>query len=157
VLRCWDPATGVMQRELDVSPPPVIGFSFSPDGHRIAISREDGQAGATVVDAASGKMLLELGTKGSSAEFSRDGRWLVVWGQPFTRVALLNADGTPHLDLNEKMNLIRGAAFSPDGSLVAVFGTSRVESRDKTGVVVVHDAATGDTLFHHESRESLPT
>jgi WD40 repeat protein len=156
-LRCWDPATGVLQRELQVGPVPVCGFSLSPDGRRFAISRNGPGVGPTVVDATTGAQLLDYSDHGTSAVFSADGRWLAVWGHPFTKVELRNADGTPHLDLNEQVTDIRDAAISRDGSLVAILGLRKLNVRQRIGLLSVRDAVTGDTVFSHETQDVAGT
>jgi WD40 repeat protein len=156
-LRCWDSATGTLQRELVVESPPVIGFSFSKDGRQVAISRNGTEAGPSVIDVATGKVVKDLTGHGLWAQFSPDGRWLAVWGHPLTKVELLGADGSAHLDLNEQLTDIRAAAFSPDGSLIAIVGVNKPGTRERHDVLSVRDAVTGAAVFRHETTDPVGT
>ena len=148
-VREWDASTGKLLREFSAGAAPVSGFSFSADFTRVAISREGG--GAQVLDASSGALVLDLEPHGQSAIFSPDGRFLAAWGQPFSKVDLLDArDGAQKLELNETVDKFAGAAFTPDGSLLAMVGLRKITVRSSDSLLVLRDTSSGATLHTME-------
>ncbi|HEX5009520.1 MAG TPA: WD40 repeat domain-containing protein, partial [Planctomycetota bacterium] len=145
----WDAATGRLLRSFDVGRAPVRDFSLPRDSSRIAVSRDG--SGASVVDASTGSQQLDLERYGSRAAFSPDGRWLAVWGPPFSKVNLLDAQGALVHELNEDVRDFFDAAFSPDGTLVALLGLRKdAEARTTTGVLSVRDTASGEVVHRIE-------
>jgi len=154
-LKLWEAPSGALVRALTVERPPVRGLSLSADGTRIAIDREG--SGATVVDAASGAVVLDLERHGSRAELSPDGQWLAAWGPPFSKVDLLAADdGSLRQELNETVTEFTSASFSPDGRLVALAARRAVSEREGLGVLSVRDTASGEGVARVELPGTLP-
>jgi WD40 repeat protein len=154
VISEWDAKDGRLLQRFDAGRPPVWSLSQSADGSRIALLRD--ASGASVLDGASGQQLLDLERYGTGSRISLDGRWIAVWGQPFSKVSLLDGQGQPVHDLNENVREFYSVAFSRDGNRIAMVGR-RVdeETREKTAVLSVCDTATGEAVFRQEFKDCL--
>jgi WD40 repeat protein len=155
-LHLWDPATG---KSLG-SVPGVLGWSIlaiSPDGKRIAVPQSDEKDpnGGTLrmKETASGRELWTRGLENhglSALSFSPDGRTLAINETTFTgsgwhgsRLQLLDAEtGKPVGESESPLPLNSGhrSAFSPDGRILAVCGSTS----DQSGLdVSLLDVASG--------------
>jgi WD40 repeat protein len=88
--------------------------------------------------------------------FSADGRLLAAWGPAFSKVDVLDAaDGMRRVELNEAVRRFRAAAFSPDGSLIALVGFTKDDERGSVTHVFVRDTATGEPVASFELPDEL--
>jgi WD40 repeat protein len=146
----WDLAapTATPELHLDAGLDPVAGF-FLPDGRALGVDNQGnwracrpGGADAASAPAAPVGRVHPVGV-------SADGRRLALVGRDVFRCAPLTPDGRPwearFPRSGEGIEAI-GAAFSPDGSEVAV-GVTRADGRPAVAAAVtVHDAATGAVI-----------
>jgi WD40 repeat protein/serine/threonine protein kinase/tetratricopeptide (TPR) repeat protein len=124
-------------------------LAFSPDGTRIVVGRMDGTA--TVIDAQTGKVLIELKDRTLPAQtmlrtargilctaFSPDGTRIVTAGgvENTGEATVWDAKtGAPLFDLRGHRGLVMSAAFSPDGARVVTGSTD--------GTIKLWDARPG--------------
>ena len=102
------------QTRLTVDPPVGRRPVFSPDGRRVAYSRE----GKVFDRAASGMGDERLLTEGETTDWSPDGRFLGVFKEADVWAVPLDGDRTP-VRLSAGKAIERRVRFSPDGRLIA--------------------------------------
>lgn len=104
----------------------MTGVSFSPDGGALAASRQEGMGGGGSVkvwEMISGEILLDISSPDriTSVDYSSDGRTLA--GSSFGIVILWDASSGVEMNiLQVSGGPVWGAAFSPDGHLLAARG-----------------------------------
>lgn len=125
----------------------VVSLAFSPDGRFLAGG--SGYIGVVLWDAATGKVKTTIDgvDVGDNLVFSPDGKILATtrnWQQTKAGAVVHLWDvatGRPHGQLTGGVNLIRCAAFSPNGKLLAGHSAG-------VGAVRVWEIATGKELLH---------
>jgi RNA polymerase sigma factor (sigma-70 family) len=145
VRRIWDVATGKELRTIDPAAPL---YCVSPDGKIAALARGDGMV---TIDLTTGKELHKLAGNYDPvwrAEFTSDGRFLVLcrWDRKIHRYDAATGHKRGEftfIDDLEPPSPFAGkssyaVAVSPDGNLIA-FGTGY-------GLIAVHDLASGRLL-----------
>jgi WD40 repeat protein len=118
-IRLWEVATGREARDLVGHSNPAFGVAFSPDGTRLFSGDK------TIWETTTGRGLRALARATSSplGTMSQDGRWLAELSLSNSQVKLWDvAQGRPSFTLALSNDVIaQGAAFSPDGKVLAVF------------------------------------
>lgn len=161
-LKVWDARTGKLLHDLSEPDQPIFtpsarGWSvaFSPDGTRIVAgggkcSKSLSDA-VKVVDARSGKVLLEMKTNKHAVlgvSFSPDSQRIVTANADSTATVWDAASGSLLLELKGHVAGVLSAAFSPDGTRIVTgsadrtlkvwdvrTGTALVELKGHTGMV----------------------
>lgn len=140
IVRLWDPATAKLLRRLSASdsPPACLrAVAFSPNGQLLAARLDDGTTG--VWDLASGDLVSVCsdcavagdlyGISTGEIAFSPDSQLIAVPAQDAngSHVALANAKTGQvyHMFSSPGAASAQGAAFSPDGKLLAIGGGGR--------------------------------
>ena len=161
VLRAWvaagakDDSAAVTVTLPDIRPrvptePSVTALAYRPDGKHLIVGRA---STALLLDTASGRNLMDFTqtVRTSAVACSRDGRHLAIAsGRPGSESRLWLYQFPPELtaenahttravrDFAAHQDVILGAAFSPDGKLLATCGYDRL--------IKIWDAATGQEL-----------
>jgi WD40 repeat protein/transcriptional regulator with XRE-family HTH domain len=141
--KIWNVETGDELLTLSGHDRPVHDVSFSPDGHHLASASDDGTA--KVWDLKTGKELLTFSGHGDTVfdvAFNPNGRFVATSGlDEYVRIW----DATTGDELLalpfEGGDQLRGLAFSPDGTRIAVTSTQSPYGR-------VWDAYTGEILLN---------
>jgi WD40 repeat protein len=136
-LQAWDPQTGEPLGPRWPQARMANRIRFSPDGRVLAMAADDG---ARLLDAATGQTLFELrhSNRAYSAEFSRDGKWLVTASADGAARIWEVATGRQHLALSGHEAEVYHAAF--DGP------ARRVASASKDKTVRLWSVQTGRLL-----------
>jgi WD40 repeat protein len=139
--RVWESRTGRVLKELRGHTSKVVSVAFSPNGRLALTSSWDGTS--RVWEVSTGQLWKELhghmsgrGLAGKAA-FSPDGKWAVTSGGYEARVWAVVRDDMA-TDLRGHTGQVMGAAFSPDGKIVA--------TASGDGTARVWDARTGQCL-----------
>jgi WD40 repeat protein len=130
--------SGQLVFSTSVLPDPALAARYSPDGTWIAAAGVGKPAGIRVFDAPTGKRLPTIDTDVRwvrKLDFRRDGKLLAAAALFGVRV-IDTASGQTVLSLNDIKGSVYGAAFSPDGTQLAV------TAEDK--LVRVYTLKTGD-------------
>ena len=104
------------------SPGGLVQIQFGPKGDLLAASSTSGTA--RLWNAATGEEVATIKTAGRQIVFNRDGD-LVLAATPDNAAHVLKTDGTELRALTGHDSRIVGAAFSPDGQLVATASLDR--------------------------------
>jgi WD40 repeat protein len=121
--RIWDAGTGDLRRELPAHAREVTSASFSPDGSTVVTTSRDLKARLSRTDDGKQVWLEPYTGIVSDADFSSDGRWVVLAGPG--RAGIVDAKtGERVLDLDGNDRVLTSAAFSPTGWRVATGGES---------------------------------
>jgi WD40 repeat protein len=119
----FDRASGELKQRLRDLPNVVNHLAYSPDGRRLAASLS-GSNGIRVFDAGNGYRLLpsdtQYGDQSYSAAFDRSGRLVTTAIDGFVRLYAADHYKTPIARFNNPGHQSFSAAFSPDGTRVAV-------------------------------------
>ncbi len=132
IVRFWDPVTGSVIRELRGFAAPPQSVNFDPSGHFLATTEYTPPGAVKLWDARSGEQLSTVpGSAGpgyNAADFSRDGKHLVVCGESGVKlwsvVDVAKAeDGRPQWSFKEAAhparNITYSVCFSPDAQFFA--------------------------------------
>ncbi len=128
---------------------PRRSAAVSPDGRLVAASAWKG-GGTRVWDVREGREVMELKDEGGLVEFSTDGKRLVVGASTeflVYRVATWERERVVEREVASALSGI--AAFSPEGSLLAVTHTvrqARLLSADGTAVLATLDAPLAERI-----------
>jgi WD40 repeat protein len=122
--RIWDAETGAFRRELPAHAQAVSSVVFSPDGSSIVTtSSKDRKARLSRTDDGEQVWLEPYTGDVSDADFSSDGRWVVLAGPG--RAGVIDArTGERVLDLDGDDRVLTSTAFSPTGWRIATGGES---------------------------------
>ncbi len=126
-LRVWDVVTARVRKEVPGPGAPGRYLAVSPDGSRVAACAWDDQwqkFQLGVYDVTTDERV--FAAEGLVLAYSPDGRWLAVTAANNRTVLLLDArthETAARLEGHDKD--VQGAAFSPDGRLLATCGTDR--------------------------------
>jgi WD40 repeat protein len=121
--RIWDAETGELRRELPAHAQEVTSASFSPDGSTVVTTSRDLKARLSRTDDGKQVWLEPYTGIVSDADFSSDGRWVVLAGPG--RAGIVDAEtGERVLDLDGNDRVLTSAAFSPTGWRIATGGGS---------------------------------
>jgi WD40 repeat protein len=148
LLRVWDPATGEIFLDLDVSPKPLSCCACSPDGLQWLVGTMEGNI--SVWDGSSQQQILAYTAHTrpvSSIAFSPDGQSLVTASWDHTVVLRKLGKEKEGKILSGHQDIVTGARFSTDGK--------NIISWSHDGSIKIWDAATGRdlfTLFGHGDR-----
>ena len=119
----FDRASGALKQRLSDLPRVINHLTYSADGRRLAASLGGGN-GIRVYDAFDGYRLLpsdtQYGSDSYSAQFDGAGRLVTASYDGFIRLYAADQYGTPVARFEWKGHRPYSAAFSPDGSRVAV-------------------------------------
>jgi WD40 repeat protein/DNA-binding SARP family transcriptional activator len=118
-LRVWSVATGDLVSEVVVPDGgSVWAPAFSPDGARVAASFL-GTGEVLVAATATGAVERSIPWDSLELDWSPDGRWLAIAGDP--QALVVDADtGTAITLLGDEDGTVRSLAFSPDGRWLAL-------------------------------------
>jgi WD40 repeat protein len=132
----FDRASGTLKQRLSDLPEVINHLAYSADGQRLAASLDDN--GIRVFDAVNGYHLLpsdtQYGDGSYGAQFDRAGRLITTSYDGFVRLYAADRYAKPVARFKWKGHRPWSAAFSPDGTRVAV------GSRDNHDVVVLSDS-----------------
>jgi hypothetical protein len=116
-------ASGALKQRLSDLPDVIDHLAYSPDGRRLAASVA-GKNGIRVFDAVNGYQLLpsdtQYGDHGYWAQFDKAGRLVTTSYDGFVRLYAADKYATPVARFEWKGHRPYSAAFSPDGTRVAV-------------------------------------
>ena len=119
ITAIWNVKSGKFERELRGSgDDPVTSASFSPDGRSIVTTSTDQEARLFDVKTGEQVWVLSHASKISEAEFSADGRWVVIAGPGYAGIVDARS-GERILLINGDDRLLTAAAFSPTGWHIA--------------------------------------
>jgi WD40 repeat protein len=126
----FDRSSGALKQRLSGLPDVVFHLTYSPDGARLAACLGAGQ-GIRVYDASNGYRLLPSHTKYADrsdyANFDRRNRLITISDDSFVRLYEADRYQAPVAQFEWKNHELNSAAFSPDGSTVAVGSYSSPE------------------------------
>jgi WD40 repeat protein len=122
--RIWDAETGAFRHQLPAHARPVTSAVFSPDGSSIVTtSSKDRKARLSRTEDGKQVWLEPYTGDVSDADFSSDGRWVVLAGPG--RAGVIDArTGERVLDLDGDDRVLTSTAFSPSGWRIATGGES---------------------------------
>jgi WD40 repeat protein len=122
--RIWDAESGALRRELPAHAGPVTSAAFSPDGSSVVTTSKDLKARLSRTEDGEQLWLEPYTGIVSDADFSSDGRWVVLAGPG--RAGVIDAKtGERVLDLDGGDDrVLTSTAFSPTGWRIATGGGS---------------------------------
>ena len=122
-VRIWDAGSGALQHDLSAHRGKVTSAAFAPDGASVVTTGSDHQARLSRTEDGRQVWLLPHSAIVSDADFSADGRWVVLAGPG--RAGVVDAtSGERILDLDGDDRVLTAAAFSPTGWRIATGGES---------------------------------
>jgi WD40 repeat protein len=121
--RLWDTESGALQHDLAPHGAEVTSATFSPDGASVVTTSKDLKARLSRTDDGKQVWLEPYTGIVSDADFSSDGRWVILAGPG--RAGVIDAKtGERVLDLDGDERVLTAAAFSPTGWRIATGGDS---------------------------------
>ncbi|WP_406224185.1 trypsin-like peptidase domain-containing protein [Streptomyces canus] len=119
--RLWDPVTGELRTPVTGFPDEVVSLAFSHDSHTLATIADDGTA--ELRDAATGKVRTTIDNSPSWLVYSPDGTTCASGGYDLQLCDA--ATGSSRVTLQGHSSTVLGAAFSPNGRILATGGRDR--------------------------------
>ncbi|MGH3080174.1 MAG: WD40 repeat domain-containing protein, partial [Gaiellaceae bacterium] len=123
VVRVWDAESAKPLRDLTDHAGPVTAVTFSPDGDSVVTTSSDHDARLSRIETGRQVWRLSHSAIVSDADFSADGRWVVIAGPGYAGIVDAKT-GERILLLNGQDKVLTAAAFSPTGWRIATGGKS---------------------------------